>query len=507
MSFKQMGLKTKIMWGIGIPLLVLVAFGIVSTMNIQSLLADIKWVIHTKDVIDEGRHILGLAVDMETGSRGFFLTGKEDFLNPYKQGEAQIYSKFATLKQTVSDNPGQIKRLEEAERVIREWQQRVVAENIALRREISRGFKTMDDMAERIGQAKGKEYFDQFRNIMADFMAEEVRLSELRQETSRAMAERTIGIIKWGGIGAVLFGILLGFFILRGAIRVMESIRGAAGNVTAGSSSLSTTAEQVSMGASEQAASAEEVSSSMDQMSANIQRNAEMAMEAEKIALKSAQDAKNGGDAVADAVKAMKEITAKISVIEEIARQTDLLALNAAIEAARAGENGKGFAVVASEVRKLAEKSQHAAAEINRISQSSVGIAENAGRMLDQLVPDIQKTAELVQEISAANNEQYAGAKQINQAIQQLDRVIQQNAAAAEDLSSTSEEMLSQAMGLQEAIILFGMNGSARTGEKRRETERRFQHAPDHWQPQKKAAAGSGRTPKKILDDPDFENY
>jgi methyl-accepting chemotaxis protein len=236
---------------------------------------------------------------------------------------------------------------------------------------------------------------------------------------------------------------------------VVNDVKNAADNVASGSSQTSITSQTMSQGATEQAASAEEVSSSMEEMVSNIKQNADNAQQTEKIALKSAQDAKGGGKAVAETVGAMKEIASKISIIEEIARQTNLLALNAAIEAARAGEHGKGFAVVATEVRKLAERSQMAAGEISKLSASSVEVAEKAGEMLARIVPDIQKTAELVQEISAASNEQNTGAEQINKAIQQLDQVIQENAAATEQMASTSEELSSQAGQLQETISFF----------------------------------------------------
>lgn len=240
---------------------------------------------------------------------------------------------------------------------------------------------------------------------------------------------------------------------------VVENVTGASQNVASGSQQLSASSEEMSQGASEQAAAAEEASSSMEQMAANIRQNADNAMQTERIAVKSSQDAKSGGEAVAETVTAMKDIAEKISIIEEIARQTNLLALNAAIEAARAGEHGKGFAVVASEVRKLAERSQSAAAEISELSSSSVEVAEKAGDMLNQMVPDIQRTAELVQEISAASREQDTGAEQVNKAIQQLDQVIQQNASASEEMASTSEELSSQAEQLKEAISFFILDG------------------------------------------------
>jgi methyl-accepting chemotaxis protein len=244
---------------------------------------------------------------------------------------------------------------------------------------------------------------------------------------------------------------------------IVGDVQGAADNVASGSQQMSSTAQQMSQGATEQAASAEEVSSSMEEMASNIKQNADNAQQTEKIALKAAQDAREGGKAVAETVGAMKEIAAKITIVEEIARQTNLLALNAAIEAARAGEHGKGFAVVASEVRKLAERSQTAAAEISKLSTSSVEVAEKAGEMLGRIVPDIQKTAELVQEINASSNEQNTGAEQINKAIQQLDQVIQQNASATEETASTSEELSSQSEQLLEAIGFFKIDHNGKT--------------------------------------------
>jgi methyl-accepting chemotaxis protein len=239
---------------------------------------------------------------------------------------------------------------------------------------------------------------------------------------------------------------------------VVESVKASTDNVSSGSHELSSTSEELSQGATEQAAAAEEASSSMEQMTSNIKQNADNAQQTEKIALKSSEDAKEGGKAVYETANAMKEIAGKISIIEEIARQTNLLALNAAIEAARAGEHGKGFAVVASEVRKLAERSQTAAAEINKLSASSIKVAEKAGEMLTKIVPDIQRTAELVQEITASSNEQNSGAGQINSAIQQLNQVIQQNASASEQMASTAEELSSQAEQLQDAISFFKLD-------------------------------------------------
>jgi len=237
--------------------------------------------------------------------------------------------------------------------------------------------------------------------------------------------------------------------------RVVGNVSQASEQVAAGSEELSSSSVEMSQGATEQASAVEEVSAAMEEMTSSIGQNADNAQVTNEMTNQAAIDTEKGGQAVAKTVDAMKQIAEKISIIEEIARQTNLLALNAAIEAARAGEHGKGFAVVAAEVRKLAERSGSSAAEISELSTSSVRVAEEAGDLLAKIVPDIKKTADLVQEISAATNEQNQGSEEVSKAIHEMDKVIQQNAAASEEVASTAEELSAQAVQLQKAMQFF----------------------------------------------------
>ncbi len=241
--------------------------------------------------------------------------------------------------------------------------------------------------------------------------------------------------------------------------QVIGEVRSGADALSSAAEQVSSTSQNLSQGTSEQAASVEETTASLEQMSASITQNAENARQTEQMATGGAKDAEQSGSSVTETVQAMKDIAERISIIEEIAYQTNLLALNAAIEAARAGEHGKGFAVVATEVRKLAERSQKAAGEISNLASHSVKIAERSGQLLLALVPAIRKTADLVQEVAAASQEQSGGVAQINKAMANVDQVTQRNAAASEELASTAEEMNAQAGSLQQLMAIFRLAG------------------------------------------------
>jgi len=259
---------------------------------------------------------------------------------------------------------------------------------------------------------------------------------------------------------------------------IVSEIRSGADNIAAASQQMSSSSQEMSQGSSEQASSAEEVSSSMEEMSANIQQNADNAQETEKISTESTKSIQKGNEAAQNSVSSMREIAEKISIINDIAFQTNILALNAAVEAARAGEHGKGFAVVASEVRKLAERSAEAANEIDAKSKSGVEISEQAGKQLEDVVPEIEKTSRLVQEITASSNEMSNGADQVNSAIQQLNQVTQQNAAASEELATSAEELSSQADQLRNIIGFFRLekNGAHHATNKANPQKTRYQN-------------------------------
>jgi methyl-accepting chemotaxis protein len=271
--------------------------------------------------------------------------------------------------------------------------------------------------------------------------------------------------------------------------------------LTNASAQISATSQSLSQATSEQAASVEETSASIEQMAASINQNAENAKVTDGMATKAAKEAIEGGDAVKQTVDAMKEIATRISIIDDIAYQTNMLALNAAIEAARAGDHGKGFAVVAAEVRKLAERSQVAAQEIGDLAVGSVKAAERAGELINTIVPGIGKTSDLVQEISAASIEQSSGTNQINTAMNQMSQITQQNASASEELAATAEEMTSQAEQLNDLMSFFniGQSQSERRGPNRKLTGT---HQPKNAKANKRIPAA-----ELVFDEAKFQRF
>ncbi|MBF0559464.1 MAG: MCP four helix bundle domain-containing protein [Nitrospirae bacterium] len=505
--------------GFGLVLVLMVALILIGVLGMKKMNKDMETIVKTNTVRidhinDMSREILNIGVNV----RNIVMTDSPEKMKEYQQRIVKFREEYAenfkkTEELTTKTDTKSFdiyNKLKDAIDKMRNLNDKV----------IELGLDNKDKEAYQLLSKEAAPAARAVEAIIDELLDHNFDRNKIRyEEAEAAYKSSSTTMFAIGGI-AVAFAIFIGIFLTRGIVRplsegvnVMQSlaegdlnvsvevrskdetgqlaaamkqmvdkltsivgdVKSAANNVASGSQELSSGAQQISQGATEQAASIEETSSSMEEMTSNIKQNSDNSQQTEKIAQKSANDAVEGGKSVSETVGAMKEIAGKITIIEEIARQTNLLALNAAIEAARAGEHGKGFAVVASEVRKLAERSQTAAGEISHLSSSSVQIAEKAGEMLAKLVPDIQKTAELVQEISAASREQDSGAGQINMAIQQLDKVIQQNAGAAEELASTSEELASQADLLQTAISFFKIDESCSAGRVTRQTKR-----PEH---------------------------
>ncbi|WP_333821136.1 methyl-accepting chemotaxis protein [Ohtaekwangia sp.] len=495
-----MKIRTQLFIKNGVVLLMILILTVVSLNSTNSLIETSKWVEHTHEVIERANLLGKLLVDMETGERGFLLVGEDEYLEPYNEGKKKFEKVMDEAKALVSDNPEQVARLERVDELTAQWHEKAGNVEIAARRKVNDGTAEMSAVLDLLKQNTGKKYMDELRVSLNEIIKVEKTLMTARtREAETAAGDSVTTSVTAASVGFVItmtIAIWLVVSITRSLGQANQAIKavangdltvqidnnkkdeigqllshlqtmvdklkdtitfisGATDSITAASEQMSASSQQLSDGASEQAASAEEVSSSMEQMAANIQQSTENAMQTERIASKAADDIKEGSKSVNITVTSMKDIADKISIIGEIARQTNLLALNAAVEAARAGEHGKGFAVVASEVRRLAERSQQAANEIDVLSKSSVSVSEKSGKILENIVPDIQKTSTLVQEISASSVEQNSGARQVNNAIQELNKVIQNNAATAEEMAASSEELAMQAAQLRETISFF----------------------------------------------------
>ncbi len=324
-----------------------------------------------------------------------------------------------------------------------------------------------------LGQRITRDYAGTFNQLKTDANATSEKLANIIDDMARVFEGLAAGDLTQritrpteGAFERVKADANQSFEKLSG---IIEEVRAAADALTGAANQVSATAQSLSQAASEQAASVEETTSQIDVMSASINQNSDNARVTDSMATKTTKEAVDGGQAVSQTVSAMKQIAAKIGIVDDIAYQTNLLALNAAIEAARAGEHGKGFAVVAAEVRKLAERSQEAAKEIGELAGSSVTTAERAGKLLDDIVPSIQKTSELVQEIAAASSEQSESVTQIGGAMGQLSKATQQNASASEELAATSEELSGQAEQLQQSVAFFNLGDKAPAPRSRHE--------------------------------------
>jgi len=431
----------------------------------------------------------------------------EDYQGDFNDIKTNLNTLIETMRGLLQETNGLIRAIQDgkldtrgqADQFVGDWRELVVGVNNvidAFVAPIMMAAVTIDriakgDIPEKITQEYQGDFNEirQNLNILITVMHDVTRLAE-----EMATGDLTIEVEERSEQDALMQALNTMIAKLN---EVVIQVQSAANNVAVGSREMRARSEEMSQGAAQQAAAAEEASSSMEEMAANIRQNADNARQTEKIALQSAEYAEESSRVVAETVFAMQQIAKKISIIQEISDQTRMLSLNATIEAARAQEYGKAFSVVASEVRKLSDITKTAAEEINELASSSVGVAENAGEMLAKLVPNIHKTAELVQEISAASGEQSSGVEQINKAIQQLDQVIQQNSLLSENLSSTSVELAAQAEQLRSIMRFFKIDKISH--ETLDDGERATEPVPS--QPVSVSGTEGKRTPKRAVDD------
>jgi methyl-accepting chemotaxis protein len=444
-----------------------------ASTNLDRIRKNTAMVDHTYDVIGIANAILAAGVDMETGMRGYSLAGKEAFLDPYNNGKKTFNKLIVTLSKTVDDNPAQVKLLSEIKDTIDAWQSNVTEEQIQLRRDIGNA-KTMDDIADIVGEAKGKVYFDKFRKDIKEFIETEVILMDIRQKNAQDTVTNSTFMIVGGIIFATIVALFVALFLAKSVSdpfrqifkglksfskgeleTVGDKFNAVVSGLNDGAQNVASASDRIASGASEQAASIEETSASLEQISSMTRQNAQSANQADELMQSTKKVVAMANDSMAGLTKSMKEIsnaseaTQKVvKTIDEIAFQTNLLALNAAVEAARAGEAGAGFAVVADEVRNLAMRASDAAKNTaNLIASTVVKVTEGERQVKStnesfiQVSDSTSKIGDLVSEIAVASGEQSTGIEQINNAISEMDKSVQDNAGSTEELASQAEEM------------------------------------------------------------------
>lgn len=479
--------------------------------SIESQTETASWVEKTQNVINRSNSLVTNLTEQESGLYGFLATGDQQYLERFENNRTEFEEILSDVKLLVSEDAEQLQRLDRVKTASDKWTTEYALPVIDMRKNAGSDI-TAAELSAMISSLSGRKYADQINSVVNQFTSHE---SQLMVERSEAVAE-TVSFSKniaiYGSIAIIIIAYIIVSFVaqnMRNRMRLvnktinqvamgnlsekLENVSGkdefstalqslifmldklrpvlrkakqAASQVTINSAELKGASEDLSLASNEQASSAEEVSASMEQMSANIEMNRNNAKETEELAVKAAEGILEGSEAVNSTVSSMKIITDKISIIGDIARQTNLLALNAAVEAARAGEHGKGFAVVAAEIRKLAERSQSAATEIDEVSTKGVDHAIRSGDLLGAVVPQIQKNAELVRSITGASIEQSSGAMQVNTAIQNLNVTVQNNAKVADKVTANANHLNIQARELKDAISYFSVETGTEAVEK-----------------------------------------
>lgn len=483
--FKNLRLSFKIFTGYLVVLVFLLGLSIGITFIGNKLIDAFDWVEHTAKVIGDGNLLVKLLVDMETGQRGFLITGSDEFLEPYNNGVDEFHTLMEALQETVDDNPTQVGRLQKIDNLQHQWISEVVEPEIAERRRVSLGEIPMERIIESSKKAEGKKMMDEMRSLLADFVNTEKELELKREREARSYATLLIWLTVIGTLTVIISSILLAFLITTGIVKGLKrsshNLQSYSARVLKRATLLSASAERIAEGANEQATQVEETTASVEELSSMVLNNVQNAKEAaglsdeaSKSTEHSYRDMESMFQSMTEINDSSEEIRKVIKVIDDIAFQTNILALNAAVEAARAGEVGMGFAVVAEEVKNLANKSAVAARDtadmieksINR-SQKGLDIAGSLLKNIKKVSEDSRKVRDMSKEVETAGTEQQRGLEQVSKAIIEFDKVVQENVQTAEETAKTSQALSSQAALINEEVVKLTVmiNGSKRRQE------------------------------------------